>query len=301
MMQHTDTTTSFNVQQLMSDIAQLTKLRLAFSVVFSSLAGYLLAVESIQFDRLMFLLVGGFAIVGASNAFNQWIEKEQDGLMLRTQNRPLPSGRMSEVVALSIATVLAVFGLLMLYQINVKTTFFAAFSIFVYTCIYTPLKSKTPLAVFVGAFPGAIPFMLGWVAATNQFGIEPGILFMIQFFWQFPHFWAIGWFLDEDYKRAGYKMLPSGNTDQATAFQIVFYALWTIITSILPVFAFTGALSLSITAMLLILLLGGLLLFYCLVLMKQQSKAASKKLILVSIVYITGLQIIYVIDKFIAL
>ena len=300
-MHHTETTTSLNFQQFLIDIAQLTKFRLAFSVVFSSLAGYLLAVDNIHFETLFFLLFGGFKIVGASNAFNQWIEKEQDALMYRTQNRPLPSGRMSDNTALIIASILAVLGLLLLYQINLKTTFFAAFSIFVYTCIYTPLKSKTPLTVFVGAFPGAIPFMLGWVAATNQFGIEPGILFMIQFFWQFPHFWAIGWYLDEDYKRAGYKMLPSGKTDQLTAFQIVFYTLWTIITSLIPAFGFTGALNLSFFAASLILLLGVFLLFYALLLMRQKSKVAARKLIFMSIFYLTGLQIIYVIDKFIAI
>ena len=113
--------------------------------------------------------------------------------------------------------------------LNFKTALFGALSIFIYTCIYTPLKAVTPLSVFVGAFPGAIPFMLGWVAATGSFGIEPGILFMVQFFWQFPHFWAIGWMMDNDYKKAGFKMLPTGKPDKATAFQIVFYTLWTLI------------------------------------------------------------------------
>ena len=300
-MHHTETTTTFNINLLLKDVAQLTKLRLSFSVVFSSLVGYLLAVDSINSDTLLLLLFGGFSIVAASNAFNQWIEKEQDGLMFRTQNRPLPSGRMADSTAFSIASIFAIVGLFMLYQINTKTAFFAAFSIFVYTCIYTPLKSKTPLTVFVGAFPGAIPFMLGWVAATNKFGIEPGILFMIQFFWQFPHFWAIGWFLDEDYKRAGYKMLPSGKTDNSTAFQIVFYTLWTIISSIIPVFGFTGKLSLSYPATGILLVMGLFFLYFSLTLMKRKSKAAAKKLIFMSIFYITGLQVIYVIDKYLTL
>ena len=148
--------------------------------------------------------------------------------MLRTKNRPLPAGRMHPTSALFLGVILTVIGVAALYVINLKTAFFASISIFLYACVYTPLKQKTPLSVFVGAFPGAIPFMLGWVAATNEFGIEPGVLFMLQFFWQFPHFWAIGWLMHDQYEAAGFKMLPSGDRDQNTAFQIVFYTLWTV-------------------------------------------------------------------------
>ena len=137
--------------------------------------------------------------------------------MLRTKDRPLPTKRMSVNVAMTIAILFTILGLSILYSINPKTALFGAISIFLYTCAYTPLKSVTPLTVFVGAIPGAIPFMLGWVAATNEFGIEAGMLFMIQFFWQFPHFWAIGWLQFEEYNKAGFSMLPMNKKDKGSS------------------------------------------------------------------------------------
>ena len=290
---------SISFAAFVNDFLQLTKFRLALSVVFSSVAGYLLAVDQVETKILIGLFIGGFAMVGASNAINQLIEKDLDALMSRTKNRPLPTGRMSALVAAIIATFLTVLGVMVLYAINVKTALFGLLSIFIYTCIYTPLKTISPLAVFVGAFPGAIPFMLGWVAATGKFGIEPGTLFMVQFFWQFPHFWAIGWMLDDDYKKAGFKMLPSGNPDRLTAFQIVFYSLWTIVISLLPATSYTGNLHLSIPGAILILIIGLYLLYYAIKLMQLKTKDAAKKLMFASIGYITILQLIYVIDKFI--
>ena len=290
---------SISIATFVNDFLQLTKFRLALSVVFSSVAGYLLAVDQVETKILIGLFIGGFAMVGASNAINQLIEKDLDALMSRTKNRPLPTGRMSTLVAAIIATFLTVLGVMVLYAINLKTALFGLLSIFIYTCIYTPLKTISPLAVFVGAFPGAIPFMLGWVAATGKFGIEPGTLFMVQFFWQFPHFWAIGWMLDDDYKKAGFKMLPSGNPDRLTAFQIVFYTLWTIVISLLPATSFTGNLHLSIPGAILILIIGLYLLYYAIKLMQLKTKDSAKKLMFASIGYITILQLIYVIDKFI--
>ena len=162
-------------------------------MVFSSIAGYFLGAYQVDLVSLLLLMFGGYCMVGASNAYNQIIEKDLDALMKRTRNRPIPSGRMSVRTALIIAVTLTVLGVLALLALSPKTAMFGAISIFLYTSVYTPLKTKSPLSVFVGAFPGAIPFMLGWVAATDDFGIEPGTLFMIQFFWQFPHFWALGW------------------------------------------------------------------------------------------------------------
>ncbi|MCH1453352.1 MAG: heme o synthase [Flavobacteriaceae bacterium] len=289
----------FNPVSFLSDFLQLTKFRLAISVVFSSVAGYLLAVDQIETSILLGLCFGGFAMVGASNAFNQWIEKEKDALMVRTKNRPLPTGRMNNLTALIIASLLTLVGIYMLNNINFKTALFGALSIFIYTCVYTPLKSVTPLAVFVGAFPGAIPFMLGWVAATGNFGIEPGVLFMVQFFWQFPHFWAIGWMMDEDYKKAGFKMLPTGNPDRATAFQIVFYTLWTIIISIIPYTQYSGDLILSGGAVVFLILIGIYFLYHALNLMQKRTKETARKLMYASIAYISILQIIYVLDKWI--
>ena len=291
--------TSFNIGLIITDFLQLTKFRLAISVVFSSLAGYLLAADKIETQFLFGLFFGGFSMVGASNAFNQLIEKNKDSLMSRTQNRPLPGGRMSNITAFTIATVLAFLGILILQYINYKTALFGVLSVFLYACIYTPLKSVTSLAVFVGAFPGAIPFMLGWVAATGSFGIEPGILFMIQFFWQFPHFWAIGWMVDDEYKKAGFKMLPTGSPDKTTAFLIVFYSLWTIIISILPYTRYSGDLNLSIQAAIALILIGGYFLYFAFKLMHQKTKKAARNLMYASIVYISFLQIIYVLDKWI--
>jgi len=228
-----------------NEFKEITKMRLSVSVVFSSIAGYFLASNSIDWIIVCLLAIGGYFMVGASNAYNQVLERDLDALMDRTKNRPVASGRMSVATALSIAIVFTILGIGTLWYINPQTAMFGGISIFMYVLLYTPLKTKTPLSVFVGAFPGAIPYMLGWVAATNDFGIEPGTLFMIQFFWQFPHFWAIGWFLFDDYKKGGFAMLPTGKRDKATALQIVLYTIWTILISLVPAFGVTGDLFLT--------------------------------------------------------
>ena len=284
---------------VISDFKEITKMRLALSVVFSSLAGYLLGVDIVDFKTLTLLAFGGYFMVGASNAFNQIIEKDLDALMDRTKNRPIPAGRMSVTTAFIIASVFTLLGIIILYTINKQTAMFGAISIFLYTCVYTPLKTKTPLSVFMGAIPGAIPFMLGWVAATDNFGIEPGTLFALQFFWQFPHFWAIGWFLFEDYKKGGFFMLPTGKQDKGTAVQIIMYTIWTLIVSIIPVFGFTGKLQLSIVAAILVFVLGLGMLYYAIRLFKEMTEKSAKQLMLASVFYITLVQIVYVIDKFI--
>lgn len=281
-----------------ADFKEITKVRLAVSVVFSSLAGYLLAPGQIDIVALLLLAFGGYCMVGASNAYNQIIEKDLDALMDRTKNRPIPAGRMSVNNALAIAIVLTVLGIVSLYYLNAQTAMFGAISIFLYTSVYTPLKTKTPLSVFVGAFPGAIPFMLGWVAATNNFGIEPGTLFMIQFFWQFPHFWALGWMLDDDYKKGGFKMLPTGKKDTGTALQIIMYTIWMIVISVIPAFGITGDLHLSIVAAVIVFLMGLVMLWFAFRLYEKRDNAAAKKLMLASVSYITLMQIVYVIDKF---
>lgn len=274
-------------------------MRLALSVVFSSLAGYLLGVDVVNLKTLVLLAFGGYFMVGASNAFNQIIEKDLDALMDRTKNRPIPAGRMSVSTAFFIASVFTLLGIIILYSINKQTAMFGAISIFLYTCVYTPLKTKTPLSVFVGAIPGAIPFMLGWVAATNKFGIEPGTLFAWQFFWQFPHFWAIGWFLYDDYKKGGFYMLPTGKQDKGTAVQTIMYTVWTVIVSLIPVFGFTGDLKLSVVAAILVFALGMVMVRYAVLLFKKMTVVAAKQLMLASVSYITLVQIVYVIDKFI--
>ncbi len=284
---------------ILSDFKEITKMRLAISVVFSSIAGYFLGAESIDFVVVLLLAIGGYFMVGASNAYNQIIERNLDALMDRTKNRPLPAGRMTVNTAFAIAVTFTVLGLVVLYIINPKTAMFGAISIFLYVSIYTPLKTRTPLSVFVGAFPGAIPFMLGWVAARGSFGIEPGTLFMIQFFWQFPHFWAIGWWLFDDYKKGGFFMLPTGKRDRGTAIQVILYTCWTIMISLIPVFGVTGDLYLTPFSGIIIFLLGLGMLYYAVRLFKLKTAEAAKNLMFASVSYITLLQIVYVLDKFI--
>lgn len=276
----------------------LTKARLALSVVFSSIAGYILAAEKFVLNDFIFLILGGYCIVGASNSFNQIIERDKDLLMDRTKLRPLPTNQISTQNAFWISVILTLLGLFMLYMINYKTAFFAAVSVFLYTCVYTPLKTITPLSVFVGAIPGAIPFMLGWVAATNKFGIEPGTLFMIQFFWQFPHFWALGWMLDDDYKKAGFNMLPTGTRDKSTALQIILYTIWMMIASVFPVTGLTGLLSLKLGSAIVVFILGLIVLVLAINLYNRMDINSAKKLFYGSIFYLTLIQIVYIIDKF---
>ncbi len=276
----------------------LTKARLSFSVVFSTIAGYILAIEVINFFDIVLLLVGGYCMVGASNSFNQIIEKDKDALMDRTKSRPLPTKKISISSAFWISVFLTLIGLSILYTINYKTAFFAAISVFIYTCVYTPLKPLTPLSVFVGAIPGAIPFMLGWVAATNSFGIEPGTLFMIQFFWQFPHFWALGWMLDDDYKKAGFNMLPTGSKDKKTATQIILYVIWMIIISVFPYSGLTGNLSLSVYGAIIVLILGVLMLMFAINLYNRMNTESARSLFLFTIFYLTSTQLVYIFDKF---
>ena len=283
----------------LNDFKAITKMGLSLSVVFSCISGYLLAADNINISIILLLASGGYCMVGASNVFNQIIERELDGLMERTKSRPIPMKKISVVNSFIIGVLLTLTGLTILYLINERTAMFAAVSIFIYTSVYTPLKQITPLSVFAGAVPGAIPFMLGWVAYTGEFGIEPGILFMIQFFWQFPHFWAIAWFLDDDYKKAGFKMLPTGEKDKGTALQIIAYIIWTILICIAPAIFNTGRLTISNYAAILIVIMGMIFLYFGFRLFKNQTSKEARKLMLFSILFLTSIQLIYVIDKFI--
>lgn len=192
--------TTISITSVVSDFKEITKMRLSLSVVFSSVAGYLLGAISVDIPTIMLLCFGGYFMVGASNAYNQIIERDLDALMNRTKNRPIPAGRMQVSTAFIIAVTFTVLGIVSLYIINPRTAMYGAISIFLYTSVYTPLKTKTPFAVFVGAIPGAIPFMLGWVAARNEFGIEPGTLFALQFL-AIPSFLGYWLVLFDDYKR----------------------------------------------------------------------------------------------------
>ena len=284
---------------ILSEFGVLTKHRLSLSVVFSSIAGYLLGAESLVIETLIYLSLGGYCMVGASNVFNQIIERKSDALMKRTANRPIVTGNVSVQSAFILGLILTLLGLYLLFIINPITSLFGAISIFLYTSVYTPLKQVTPLSVFVGAFPGAIPFMLGWVAASGDFSIEPGTLFMIQFFWQFPHFWALGWWLYDDYEKGGFFMLPTGKRDQSTALQIVLYSIWTVVISVIPVLGFTGRLILSPVSAVIVFLIGVMLIYFAIRLYKLRDKKAAKNLMLASVSYITLIQVVYVSDKII--
>jgi len=279
-------------------INELTKFRLTLSVVFSSFISYLLGSESINFIDLTYLLTGGILIVSSSNIFNQIIERDLDKLMNRTKNRPLPKNKIKINTALLLAITTGVLGIVLMYLINIKVAILAAASIFMYTAIYTPMKLVSPLAVFVGAIPGAFPFMIGWVAATNQIGIEAITLFLMQFFWQFPHFWSIGWSQSDEYKKAGFKMLPTGKKDKSTSAQILFYSIWAVIISIVPFFGITGNLRLSLFGLIFVIILGVFLVYKSYLLFIDGNNENAKRLMLTSIVYLTLVQLTFLLDKF---
>jgi protoheme IX farnesyltransferase len=280
-----------------SIIKEITKFRLTISVVFSSFISYLLGAAEVNYIQLFYLISGGILIVSSSNIFNQIIERDLDKLMKRTQNRPLPKNEITPIAALFLAIVTSVIGLIFMYLINIKVAILAALSIFLYTAVYTPMKLISPFSVFIGAIPGAFPFMIGWVAATNHIGIEALTLFLMQFFWQFPHFWSIGWSQNSDYEKAGFKMLPTGKKDKSTSAQILFYSIWAVLISILPYFGITGELKLSIIGVLVVIILGSYLIYKSYILFLDGKNENAKKLMLTSVIYLTLVQLTFLFDK----
>lgn len=273
------------------------KLRLTLSVVFSSFISYFLAYSEVNFIQLFYLTIGGILIVSSSNIFNQIIEKDLDKLMKRTKNRPLPKKEISQSLAMTIAIIFTIVGLYFMYSINLKVAILSAVSVFLYVAIYTPLKLITPLSVFVGAIPGAFPIMIGWVAATNNLGVEAITLFLMQFFWQFPHFWSIGWSQSMDYEKAGFKMLPTGKKDKSTAAQILFYSIWSVLISVIPFFGITGNLKLSIIGLLIVIILGFILVQKAYLLFVYEKNKNANSLMITSIVYLTFVQLTLLLDK----
>lgn len=290
---------SITLQQKAKAVLELTKARLNLSVVYSALAGYLLGAEVISWFVIFLVCIGGFLVVGAANGFNQVIERLRDAKMDRTKKRPLPTARLTVFEAMVACTIMGLAGLWFLYLINPLTLGFGAFALFIYVLVYTPLKAHGPFAVFVGAIPGAIPALLGWVAATNDFDIEPGLLFAIQFLWQFSHFWAIAWIVDDDYKKADYVLLPSGYRDRKSAIQIVLYTSFLIPVSLLPAFGMGGTLFFTWPWALVIGIMGFVFLYFAMKLYRSHTIADAKKLMLYSIIYLPVLQLLYVIEKFI--
>ena len=278
-------------------IKELIKFRLTLSVVFSSFISYFLGANSIDYITILLLIFGGIFIVSSSNIFNQIIEKDLDKLMYRTMNRPLPKNEITQNTALFLAISSALIGLIFMYLININVAILAALSIFLYTAVYTPMKLISPLSVFVGAIPGAFPFMIGWVAATNHIGVEAVTLFLMQFFWQFPHFWSIGWAQSTDYKKAGFKMLPTGRKDKSTSAQILFYSIWAVLVSIVPFFGITGELQLSYIGLTAVILLGIILIYKSYILFLDGTNENAKKLMFTSVIYLTCVQLTFLLDK----
>lgn len=275
---------------------ELLKMRLSFLVAFSAAFGYALGIQGgLSWVNLVALSFGGFLVSGASVTINQVIEVDLDALMERTKNRPLPTNRVSksEAIYFAIVVALAGFGLL-LYFTNPLTTLLSLLSLILYSFVYTPLKRVGPIAVLVGAIPGALPPLLGWVAATGGISHEALIIFGIQFIWQFPHFWAIAWVADDDYKKAGFKLLPSGGKkDLSTAIQIMIYTLFLIPLGLLPTtFGITGN-----YAALVATVCGVLFLSQTFSLMRDYSKKSALKIMYGSFLYLPIVQIAYILDK----
>ena len=270
-----------------------TKFRLSFLVILSALSGYLFA-GGTDLTEITYLMLGGTLVTGASNGANQIWERNLDKIMQRTNRRPLPTGKMSLQEAYLIVILFLVVGASLLWLINTKSALLGLLAFISYVFVYPPLKQITPWAVFVGAFPGAIPPFLGAIAATNSFGFVPGVLFFVQFTWQFPHFWAIAWVLYDDYKKAGFSLLPAKDgKSKASGFQIMAYSLALIPFSLMPwILGWTGVVTLISASLL------GIWFFYLSYKLYHSCETAdARKLMFASFVYLPIIQFIYVFDR----
>ena len=274
---------------------ELLKMRLSFLVAFSSAFGYVLGMGgNVDWTVLAMLFIGGWLVSGASCSINQVLERDYDRLMKRTESRPLPTERLSINESLGFAVITGLIGFLILFQwTNWITTALAVLSMLLYCFAYTPLKRVGPIAVFVGAIPGALPPLLGWTAATGEINHAAMIIFGIQFIWQFPHFWAIAWVADEDYKKAGFKLLPvKGERDMKTAFQIMTYTLFLIPLGLLPsYFGLTGINSAVVATV-----CGVLFLAQTIKLMRDPSRKSALRIMFGSFLYLPIVQIAYLLD-----
>ncbi len=280
---------------------QLLKFRLSLTVAFSSAIGYMLRVAEFQWSNVLLVMLGGLLVTGSANIINQIHEKDLDKLMTRTAKRPLPLGIITPAAAWVYCIGLGVAGLALLaLQFNYLTAALSLLSLVLYGFVYTPLKVISPVCVAVGAIPGGLPPLIGWVAGMGPaatfaaMGAQPWVLFGIQFMWQFPHFWAIAWVADDDYKRAGFKMLPSpGKRDLRTAFQIMTYTLLLIPLSLLPLeFNIAGRISAGVAVV-----CGVLFLLLTVQLMRTQDRKAALRIMFASFLYLPIVQIALVLDK----
>jgi len=297
------------MKTFISDFNKLVKLRLTLTVVFSASISFLIGAtqqgEIIWYNWLL-LTLGGFLVTGSANGFNEIIEKDIDKLMKRTMDRPLPSGRMTNGQALVLSLFMGIVGTLVLVQLNFLTGLLSVFSIFLYAFIYTPLKQKSPIAVFVGAIPGALPPLIGYYAAFKAAGfgfeyaatseaalvITPFVLFVIQFLWQFPHFWAIAWVADDDYKAAGIRLLPTTKKDSISAFMIFLSAALMIPAGFIPMYYGFGGIVFTIVST-----IGGLAFtWYGYKHFKEQTDASAKKVMYTSFLYLPVTQLVLLFD-----
>lgn len=293
-----------------ADFSKLIKFRLTFLVVFSASVTFLIGskiqidrgiVEGINWTNWLILIVGGFLVTAAANCFNEIIEVDLDKLMSRTKDRPMPAGRMTTGQGLVLGLVMGIAGTWLLGKLNLETGLISVFSILLYAFAYTPLKRKSPIAVFVGAIPGALPPLIGYIAAIggqSEVGYVPVdyqiaiILFLIQFVWQFPHFWAIAWVLDDDYKKAGFRLLPTKKRDKTSAVITFISTLVLIPVSLLPTFLGFGGYYIAGFS----LIAGLLFSWYAYKLMVDLELASARKVMFASFFYIPLVQLILLFD-----
>jgi heme o synthase len=288
---------SFVVITKLKDYMQLMKFTLSFTVVFSCVVCYLLAPQIVEMNWKMIglLFLAGMLVTGSANAINQAEEKDTDALMKRTANRPVASGRMSEKEAWTFATVAGIIGLVILYEyFNLLSAIIAGISLALYSFVYTPLKKVNSIAVLVGAFPGALPCLIGWTAGTNDLSAGGWVLFGIQFMWQFPHFWAIAWVAHVDYTKAGFKLLPSDKgPTKFTAVQAIIYAVLMIPVGILPyIMGMSGIISFGI-----VLAANLFIVWQCIRLYREMDVKAARRVMFSSYIYLPIVLLALLADK----
>jgi protoheme IX farnesyltransferase len=299
MLRQTETlerSSSFKIASKLQDIKLLIKFNLSFMVVFSAVISYLLAPKVTQYDwkAIMILFVGGMLVTGSANAINQVVEKDTDAMMKRTANRPIAAGRMSVKEGWIFAILTGTAGVLMLWHFNFLTAALSAFSLFLYAFIYTPLKKVSSVSVLVGAIPGALPCLIGWAAGNDDLSAGGWALFALQFFWQFPHFWAIAWIAHKDYSIAGFKLLPSNEgPTKFSAIQAIIYSLLLLPVGLLPYFLeMSGLMSLII-----VLVANLLMVMQCMRLYREMSIRAARRVMFSSYIYLPVVLLALLADK----
>lgn len=272
------------------------KFTLSFTVVFSSVVCYLLAPNvTFYLPSVLLLFVGGLLITGSANAINQVVEKDSDAQMSRTSKRPIAAGRMSPDEGWTFALVAGVIGtFIMGYFFNWMSALISAASLFLYAFIYTPLKKKHSIAVLIGGIPGALPCLIGWVAATDELSLGGWILFGLQFFWQLPHFWAIAWVAYGDYSKAGFKLLPDlGGPTKYAAIQAVLYSIVLVPFGILPyIIGMSG-----LTSMIIVTLANAFMIWQCIRLYKEMDVKAARRVMFSSYGYLPIVLLALLADK----